>query len=148
MHIGVYICRGNFVNSHHFSEGGYDRTAKKLFQDLNVDTYHLEYDPPRSGDFKLLKSLPKKKNAILGVITSKFSKLEHLDEMGSKVFQAADIITEGNNESHEEALKRLGVSPQCRFARHSSGKSLGRDDMAGKLRLIRQLADSLWTSKP
>jgi methionine synthase II (cobalamin-independent) len=23
MHIGVHLCRGNFVNSRHFSEGGY-----------------------------------------------------------------------------------------------------------------------------
>jgi len=28
----------------HFSEGGYDAIATKLFQDLNVDTYYLEYD--------------------------------------------------------------------------------------------------------
>jgi methionine synthase II (cobalamin-independent) len=23
MHVGVHLCRGNFVNSRHFSEGGY-----------------------------------------------------------------------------------------------------------------------------
>ena len=71
LHIGIHVCRGNFVNSRHFSEGGYDRIAKNLFQDLNVDTYYLEYDTPRSGSFEPLKWLPKDKNTILGVITSK-----------------------------------------------------------------------------
>ncbi|KAI7198762.1 methionine synthase, partial [Hortaea werneckii] len=30
MHLGIHLCRGNFVNSRHFSEGGYDRIARKL----------------------------------------------------------------------------------------------------------------------
>lgn len=37
-------CIGNFMGSRHFSEGGYDRIATKLFQTLNVSTYYLEYD--------------------------------------------------------------------------------------------------------
>lgn len=41
-HIGVHLCRGNFVGGRHFSEGGYDAIATKLFRDLNVDTYYLE----------------------------------------------------------------------------------------------------------
>ena len=148
LHVGVHICRGNFVNSRHFSEGGYDRIAKKLFQDLNVDTYYLEYDTPRSGGFEPLKSLPKNKNVILGIITSKFPKLEDVKEMRKKVYQAADIVAEGNNETREEALKRLGVSPQCGFASHSSGNALGRNDMAAKLKLVRHLADSIWPGEP
>ncbi|KAL9129651.1 MAG: hypothetical protein Q9175_007246 [Cornicularia normoerica] len=78
LHVGVHICRGNFVNSRHFSEGGYDRVAKKLFQDMHVNTYYLEYDTPRAGGFEPLKSLPKNKNVILGVITSKFPEMEDL----------------------------------------------------------------------
>ena len=148
LHVGVHICRGNFVNSRHFSEGGYDRIAKKLFQDLNVDTYYLEYDTPRSGGFEPLKSFPKNKNVILGVITSKFPKLEDVKEMRKKVYQAADIVAEGNNETREEALKRIGVSPQCGFASHSSGNALGRNDMAAKLKLVRHLADSIWPGEP
>jgi hypothetical protein len=34
LHVGVHLCRGNFVCSRHFSEGGYDAIATKLFQDL------------------------------------------------------------------------------------------------------------------
>lgn len=32
MHLGIHACRGNYIGSRHFSEGGYDRIAKKLFQ--------------------------------------------------------------------------------------------------------------------
>lgn len=148
MHVGVHICRGNFVNSRHFSEGGYDRVAKKMFQDLNVDTYYLEYDTPRSGGFEPLKSLPKNKNVILGVITSKFPEMEDLEEMKKRVYQAADFVAQGNNETREEALERLGVSPQCGFASHSAGNAVKRQDMIDKLTLVRKLADSVWPGQP
>ena len=148
LHVGVHICRGNFVGSRHFSEGGYDRIATKLFQKLHVDTYYLEYDTPRAGGFEPLKHLPTNKNVILGVITSKFSKLEDLEEMKTRVYQAADFVAEGNGESREEALKRLGVSPQCGFASHSSGNAVVREDMVNKLRLVRELADAIWPGEP
>lgn len=144
MHVGVHICRGNSVNSRHFSEGGYDRIARKLFQDLEVNTYYLEYDTPRAGGFEPLKFLPKNKSAILGVVTSKFPELEHKELMRKKVYDAADIIAGSNGESRHEALARLGVSPQCGFASHSSGNAVNRDDMIAKLKLVRELADSIW----
>ncbi len=148
MHVGLHICRGNFVNSRHFSEGGYDRVAKKMFEDLDMDTYYLEYDTPRSGGFEPLKSLPKHKNVILGVITSKFPELESLDEMKKRVFEAAKFVAEGNNETEKEALQRLGVSPQCGFASHSSGNAVKHGDMVNKLTLVRRLADSIWPGEP
>ena len=148
LHVGVHICRGNFVNSRHFSEGGYDRIAKKLFQDLAVDTYYLEYDTPRAGGFEPLKSLPKNKNVILGVITSKFPELENVNEMKERVYQAADFAAEGANETRDEALKRLGVSPQCGFASHSSGNAVTREDMLRKLKLVKKVADEIWPGEP
>ena len=148
MHVGLHICRGNFVNSRHFSEGGYDRVAKKMFEDLHFDTYYLEYDTPRAGGFEPLKSLPKNKNVILGVITSKFPELENLDDMKKRVFEAAKFIAEGNNETEKEALQRLGVSPQCGFASHSSGNAVKHEDMVNKLKLVRRLADNIWPGEP
>lgn len=103
------LCRGNFVGSRHFSEGGYDRIATKLFNELNASTYYLEYDTDRAGGFEPLKHLPKDKNVILGVITSKFPKLEDEKEMTDRIHKAADFVAEGSGQSKEEALKRLGV---------------------------------------
>ncbi|KAK2758962.1 hypothetical protein FQN54_003060 [Arachnomyces sp. PD_36] len=148
MHVGVHLCRGNFVKSRHFSEGGYDRIAARLFRDLAVDTYYLEYDTERAGSFEPLKELPKNKNVILGVVTSKFGVMEDLTAMKTRVLGAAEIIAGGNNETVPEALARMGVSPQCGFASHSSGNALDRDDMLAKLKLVRELANSIWPGEP
>ncbi|KAL1297417.1 hypothetical protein AAFC00_004950 [Neodothiora populina] len=147
-HLGIHLCRGNFVNSRHFSEGGYDRIATKLFTELNVGTFYLEYDTPRAGGFEPLKVLPKDKNAILGVVTSKFPELEDHKKMVEKVYQAADIVAEGSGQTREQALQRMGVSPQCGFASHSDGNLLSWDDMRKKLKLVRAVADEVWPGQP
>ncbi|TGO12222.1 hypothetical protein BTUL_0092g00220 [Botrytis tulipae] len=144
IHFGLHICRGNFMGSRHFSEGGYDRIATKLFQNLNVATYYLEYDTPRAGGFEPLLYLPSHKNVILGVITSKFPELENKEKMKARVMEAAEIVAKGAGQTREEALKRLGVSPQCGFASHEEGNSLGWEDMKNKLLLVRSIADDIW----
>jgi len=132
------------MGSRHFSEGGYDRIATKLFQTLNVATYYLEYDNNRSGGFEPLAHLPPYKNVILGVITSKFPQLENKEEMKERILAAASIIAQSTGQTREEALQRLGVSPQCGFASHEEGNLLGWEDMKKKLALVRSIADDLW----
>lgn len=60
MHLGIHLCRGNYIGGRHFSEGAYDRIARQLFTDLEVDTFYLEYDTPRAGGFEPLKFLDRK----------------------------------------------------------------------------------------
>ena len=43
MTVGLHLCRGNFKDGMHFSEGGYDRIAIKLFNEINVDCYYVRY---------------------------------------------------------------------------------------------------------
>lgn len=148
MHVGVHLCRGNFVGGRHFSEGGYDRIATKLFRDLDVDTYYLEYDTPRAGGFGPLTHLPRGKNVILGLVSSKVAGLEDREVLRGKVLRAAELVAEGTGESREEALGRLGVSPQCGFASHSDGNAVVKDDMVNKLKLVRALADEIWPGQP
>lgn len=147
-HLGIHLCRGNYLGSKHFSEGAYDRIATKLFNDLNVSTYYLEYDTPRAGGFEPLKHLPKEKNVVLGVVTSKFPELEDQREMVERVYKAADYVAEGDGSSREEALQRLCVSPQCGFASHAEGNALQRKDMRNKLKLVRAIADEVWPGQP
>jgi len=147
-HMGIHLCRGNYLGSKHFSEGAYDRIATKLFNELNVSTYYLEYDTPRAGGFEPLKFLPKNKNVVLGVITSKFPKLEDKKEMIERVYKAADFVAEGSKQSRDEALQRLSVSPQCGFASHAEGNALEYDDMRKKLKLVRSIADDIWPGEP
>ncbi|CAK7233523.1 hypothetical protein SBRCBS47491_008640 [Sporothrix bragantina] len=149
LHVGLHLCRGNFAYSRHFSEGGYDRVATKLFQEINVDTYFLEYDNERSGGFAPLAQLPAHKNVIVGVITSKFPELEDLEAMRKRVYEAADYVAQGApGQTREDALKRIGVSPQCGFASHHLGNSVTHQDMINKLKLVRDLADSIWPGEP
>lgn len=148
LHVGIHLCRGNFANSRHFSEGGYDRIATKLFNEIDIDTYFLEYDTERAGTFEPLKELPPHKNVVLGVITSKFAPLEDVDQLRERVFAAADVVAQGAGQTRDEALKRIGVSPQCGFASHHLGNAVTWDDMVAKLKLVRQLADSIWPGEP
>ncbi|WVQ83750.1 hypothetical protein IAT38_005894 [Cryptococcus sp. DSM 104549] len=148
MHFGLHICRGNFRGSRHFSEGGYDRIASKLFRELDVSTYYLEFDTPRAGSFEPLAQLPINKNVILGVVTSKFPELEDKEEMKQRIYAAADVMARGVGQTREQALERIGVSPQCGFASHEEGNAIVWQDMRNKLQLVRQIADDVWPGQP
>ncbi|KAI1611530.1 5-methyltetrahydropteroyltriglutamate-homocysteine methyltransferase [Exophiala viscosa] len=144
MHTGVHLCRGNFIGGRHFSEGSYDIIAKKLFENLNVNTFYLEYDTQRAGGFEPLKYLPKNKNVIIGCISTKLRELEDKEKVKERIYKAADSIAEGSGQSQKEALKRVGLSPQCGFSTHESGYPLSDDDQAAKLTLVRKIADEVW----
>ncbi|KAI6500457.1 hypothetical protein MCOR11_002768 [Pyricularia oryzae] len=144
MHTGVHLCRGNFIGGRHFSEGSYDVIAKKLFQNLHVNTFYLEYDTQRAGGFEPLKYLPKDKNVVVGVISTKLPGLEDKDEVKRRIHQAADFVAEGSGQTREEALKRISVSPQCGFSTHESGYPLSIDEEKAKLKLVRDIADEIW----
>ena len=73
--LALHICRGN-SRSRWLYEGGYDPIAEVLFSQLGVDTFLLEYDSPRDGDFAPLRFLPAGKTAVLGLVTSKEPGLE------------------------------------------------------------------------
>ncbi|KAH0603787.1 uncharacterized protein H6S33_007446 [Morchella sextelata] len=145
MTVGLHLCRGNFRHSVHFSEGGYDAIATKLFNEINVDVYYLEYDTERAGTFEPLKHLPTNKTIVLGLITSKFPQLEDLEEMKKRVYSAAETMAAGKAESKEEALQRICVSPQCGFASHMEGNLVTKDDMKKKMQLVVELAKSIWS---
>lgn len=144
MHTGIHLCRGNFIDGRHFSEGSYDSIAEQLFRDLNVNTFYLEYDTERAGGFEPLQYLPRGKNVVIGVISTKLSHLEDKEEMKRRVKSAAKWIAKGTGETEEEALQRVSVSPQCGFSTHESGYPLTLDDEKKKLALVRQIADEIW----
>jgi methionine synthase II (cobalamin-independent) len=144
MHFGIHLCRGNFIGGRHFASGSYDIIAEKLFRNLNVHTFYLEYDTERAGGFEPLKFLPKDKNVVLGIVSTKLRELEDKEEMKKRVISAAEFIAQGTGETKEEALKRVSVSPQCGFSTHESGYPLNEDDERKKLELVRHIADEIW----
>ncbi|KAH7311309.1 5-methyltetrahydropteroyltriglutamate-homocysteine methyltransferase [Stachybotrys elegans] len=144
MHTGIHLCRGNFIGGRHFATGSYDMIAQKLFQKLDVNTFYLEYDTERAGGFEPLQFLPKNKNVVVGVISTKLAQLEDKEEMKSRVRNAAEWVAKGWEETVEEALKRVCVSPQCGFSTHESGYPLNDEEETKKLALVREIADEIW----
>ncbi|KAF3764317.1 UROD/MetE-like protein [Cryphonectria parasitica EP155] len=144
MHTGVHLCRGNFIGGRHFAEGAYDIIAQKLFTQLKVNTFYLEYDTERAGGFEPLKFLPKDRNVVVGVISTKLRNLEDKEEMKNRIYKAAEFVAEGTGQTKEEALKQIAVSPQCGFSTHESGYPLSEEDEKKKLALVRQIADEIW----
>lgn len=132
----------------HFSEGSYERIARKLFNDLTYDTFYLEYDTPRAGGFEPLRFLPADKNAVLGVVSTKVPELENPEDIKKKVYQAADIVAEGQGRTRDQVMKSLGISPQCGFASTGvGGQGVTEEVMVAKLKLVRDVAAELWPNQ-
>lgn len=145
LRIGVHMCRGNFKGGVHFSEGGYGRIAVKVFNTLDVDVFYLEYDTERAGDFEPLKYFPTGKVAVLGLVTTKNPKLESIDDIKARVYEAADVMSQGNpKRSKEEALNQLCISTQCGFASVWQGNPLTEEDEKKKLQLLIQASKEIW----
>ncbi|MFQ5683570.1 MAG: cobalamin-independent methionine synthase II family protein, partial [Candidatus Binatia bacterium] len=68
--LAMHLCRGN-NRSQWFAEGGYDAIAEKLFGQLQVDRFLLEYESARAGTFEPLRFVPRGKTVVLGLVSSK-----------------------------------------------------------------------------
>lgn len=133
----------------HFSEGSYEKIAARFFTTLNYNTFFLEYDNPRSGGFEPLRFLPKHKNVVLGVVTTKEPELEDPEVVKQRVREAAEVIAKGQGRSVEEAMENIGISPQCGFASVAVGaEGMTEEKMFAKLKLVQDVARELWPDRP
>ena len=131
--LGIHLCRGN-NRSHWYAEGGYDAIAEKLFGTLEVDRFLLEYDDERSGTFAPLRFVPKGKTVVLGLVSSKVSRMEDPKELMKRI----------NEASHYVPLENLALSPQCGFASTAEGNLLTEDQQWAKLKLVVDTARRVW----
>ena len=131
--VAMHLCRGNFKGKW-LSEGSYGYVAERLFNDIGVDAFFLEYDSERAGDFAPLASVPADKTVVLGLVSSKLPELESRDELRRRIDAAAELVP----------LERLALSPQCGFASVVTGNPVTRDDEVAKLELIVDLAAEVW----
>ena len=132
--LGVHVCRGN-SRSRWFTEGGYHAIAERLFGALDVDAFLLEYDSARAGGFEPLRLVPRGKNVVLGLLTTKESQLESFDSLRRRIDEAARYIP----------LENLAISPQCGFASVAAGNLLSMDDQWRKLELVVEMARKVWS---
>ena len=133
MLLAVHLCRGNFKSTHAAS-GNYEPVAEALLAEMDLDAYFLEYDDERSGDFRPLRFLPKGKTVVLGLVTTKFGKLESKDDLKRRIDEAAQYVP----------LDQLALSPQCGFSSTVHGNDIAVQAQRDKLRLVIEVAQEVW----
>ena len=139
---GIHVCRGNartidpktgkLVPQWH-REGHYDAIAERLFTSLKHHRLLLEYDSDRAGSFEPLRMVPQDKIVVLGLVTTKSSDLEPIDELKRRIDQASRYIP----------LEQLALSPQCGFGGIDS-KMMSEDEMWHKLDRIVETGRQVW----
>ncbi len=133
MAICTHLCRGNYKSSW-VASGGYDYVAEALFNQMDVDGFFLEYDDGRSGGFEPLRFVPKGKNVVLGLISSKHGGLEDKDAIKRRIDEASRFID----------LDQVCISPQCGFSSTCEGNDLTIEQQNAKLRLTVEIAEEIW----
>lgn len=131
--IGIHVCRGN-SRSGWISEGGYERIADTVLGGLKVDHFLLEYDDERSGDFAPLRHVPRGVKVVLGLVTTKFGRLEQADDLVRRIDDASRLVP----------LEDLALSPQCGFASTVDGNIITHDDQWRKLDRVVEVARRVW----
>ena len=131
--LGLHLCRGNKAGAWQ-AEGGYDDVAARLFRDLPVRFYFLEYDSPRAGGFAPLAEIPDDKIVVLGLVSTKLRALEDACALERRIEEASRYVP----------VERLCLSPQCGFAGDIGGTGLDADDQAAKLSLVTDVARRVW----
>lgn len=134
----MHFCRGNRTGMWAAS-GGYDPIAERIFNEIEVDGYLLEFDTSRSGGFSPLRHLPEGKMALLGLVSTKRPDVEGKDEIKRRLDEAA----------HYAPLESLGLCPQCGFGASAMRGSARQNPMTQeiqnqKLRLLVEVAGEVW----
>ena len=133
VNLAIHLCRGN-NRSQWLAEGGYDAIAEKLFGQLQVDAFLLEYDTARAGSFEPLRFVPPGKTVVLGLVSTKVPELEPQEELARRIDEACKYVP----------LENLALSPQCGFASVMEGNLLTEDDQWRKLQLVVNTAAKVW----
>jgi len=130
---GFHLCRGNQM-SRWLVEGGYDWLAGKIFPTIAAQRLLLEYDDQRSGSFEPLGQVPEDKVAVLGLVTTKTSRAETVEELVARIHEASQYLP----------LERLAISPQCGFATSTVGNDISFGDQRSKLSTLARAAAEVW----
>jgi 5-methyltetrahydropteroyltriglutamate--homocysteine methyltransferase len=129
----THLCRGNFRSSWR-TQGGYERVAEVIFNELPYDGFFLEFDDARSGDFSPLRFVPPHPRVVLGLVTTKSGRLEDKDTLKRRIDEAAKYVP----------LGQLAISPQCGFSSTVEGNEITADEQKAKLALCVDVARDVW----
>ena len=126
---GFHLCRGNQL-SRWLVSGGYDAIAAPVFSKVHADRLLLEYDDERSGTFTPLRLVPDDKVVVLGLVTTKTSRIEPLEQIKARLLEASSLVDP----------ERLALSPQCGFATSVAGNAITPEAQRAKLTLLVEAA--------
>ncbi|MGH7366882.1 MAG: 5-methyltetrahydropteroyltriglutamate--homocysteine S-methyltransferase, partial [Candidatus Rokuibacteriota bacterium] len=129
----THLCRGNFRSSWR-AQGGYEKVAEVIFNQMPYDGFFLEFDDARSGDFSPLRHAPKHIRVVLGLVTTKVGALERKVDLKRRLDEASRYI----------GLDQLCVSPQCGFSSTLEGNEVEVEHERAKLALCVELANEVW----
>ena len=133
MTITMHMCRGNYKSTY-MGSGGYEKVQEILFGKIKVHGFFMEYDSERAGGFEPLRFVPRDRQVVLGLVTSKTGRLESKDDIKRRIDQASKFIP----------LEQLCLSPQCGFASTEEGNALAEDEQWAKLAMIVEVAKDVW----
>ena len=131
---GLHLCRGN-NQGYYVGEGGYESIARQVFRRAtNFSRWLLEYDDWRSGSFEPLGEIPDGNDVVLGLISTKRSECEPIQEIVNRIEQAGRYFPRD----------RLALSTQCGFGTVWQGNPIPPSAQEEKLRLVAQIAHRVW----
>jgi 5-methyltetrahydropteroyltriglutamate--homocysteine methyltransferase len=130
---GFHLCRGNQLGRW-LVAGGYEPIAGPVFGGVQADRLLLEYDDERSGGFDPLRLVPDGKVIVLGLVTTKNSRVERAEDLVARLRRASSVA----------GADRLAVSPQCGFATSVAGNPVTPQAQRGKLSVLVQVAQDFF----
>ena len=78
--------------------------------------------------------MPKGKQVVLGLVTTKHGELEAKDELKRRIEEASRFVD----------VEQLCLSPQCGFSSTHHGNKLSQDDQWRKLERVVEVASEVW----
>jgi 5-methyltetrahydropteroyltriglutamate--homocysteine methyltransferase len=130
----AHLCRGNYRRPADAPAIPYDAYAALVFGGLRVDRLLLEYDDYQAGDFAPLRHVPSYVTVVLGLVTTKWPRLETEDALLRRIEAATEFIP----------LERLALSPQCGFSSLATLQNVTPALQRAKLELIVRVAERVW----
>ncbi len=133
--LAMHLCRGSRAGFARRT-GSYEWLAERLFGELHVDRFLLEYDSDRVGSFEPLRHLPKGKVAVIGLVSSTNPQIETREALLARIEDAARYCP----------LDQLAISSQCGFQGSATrdGAHMTYDQQWKKLELLAKVAEEVW----
>jgi 5-methyltetrahydropteroyltriglutamate--homocysteine methyltransferase len=123
---GIHICRGGGSRGYH-RDGRYDAIAEQVFGNLRFDRLLLEYDTESSGSFEALRFVPKGSVVVLGLISTRVSAVESVDDLQRRIEEAARYMP----------IEQLALGPRC-------GLGLPEEAIWRKVDVMLETASRVW----